>query len=185
MVTAVPMTKGNKTARRIRCNILLSLSLLPSFLPRGPTNHGRPIKAVKFRPSVSHGTFVPSVYIARRTGREGEMEGGGRSQEAQARRCLSEKASHSLSCPSVRSEMAPMGSHESQIKWIVLVSFSPSQCGRGRCRWRGDCRFCPRCRGRRIYKRANDNGSIAATPHKASKHSRTQRETDRERKNFD
>ena len=183
MVTAVPMTKGNKTARRIRCNILLSLLLLPSFLPRGPTNHGRPIKAVKFRPSVSHGTFVPSVYIARRTGRErGEMEGGGRSQEAQARRCLSEKASHSLSYPSVRSEMAPMGSHESQIKWIVLVSFSPSQCGR--CRRRGHCRFCPRCRDRRIHKRANDNGSIAATPHKASKHSQTQREIERE-KNFD
>ena len=56
-----------------------------------------------------------------------------------ARRCLSEKASHSLSRPSVRSEMAPMGSHESQIKWIVLVSFSPSSSGR--CRCRGHCRF--------------------------------------------
>ena len=83
MATAVPMTKGNKTARRIRCNILLSLLLLPSFLPRGPTNHGRPIKAVKFRPSVSHGTFVPSVYIARRTGRE---RGGRWREEEGARR---------------------------------------------------------------------------------------------------
>ena len=141
------------------------LSLLPPLFPCGPTNHGRPIKAVKFRPSVSHGTFVPSVYIARRTREEGE-EG----RDLLVRRCLSEKASQSLSQPSasvsVRSEMAPMGSHESQIKWIVLVSFSPSSSGR----CRGHCRFpLPSDVGtERQTKRTNDNGSIAATPHKAS-----------------
>ena len=78
------------------------------------------------------------MYIARRTREEGE-EG----RDLLVRRCLSEKASQSLSQPSasvsVRSEMAPMGSHESQIKWIVLVSFSPSSSGR--CRCRGHCRF--------------------------------------------
>ena len=62
----------------------LAPSCSPSFHPRGPTNHGRPIKAVKFRPSVSHGTFVPSVYIARRTRereRERERGEGGRERE--------------------------------------------------------------------------------------------------------
>ena len=99
-VTAVPMTKGNKTARRIRCNILLSLLLLPSFHPRGPTNHGRPIKAVKFRPSVSHGTFVPSVYIARRTGREGG-DGGRGKEPGGASEALSIRESFPLALLSV------------------------------------------------------------------------------------
>ena len=165
------MTKGNKTARRIRCNILLSFLLPLPLLPSSRTHKSRPahkgcqVSAIR----QSRDVCPIGVYCEEENEREREGGPGGAALSIRESFSLALSLSLSLSRPSARSEMAPMGSHESQIKWIVLVSFSPSSSFERPMPMPRTLPFPPPTTGGKDRRKNDDNGSIAATPHKASK----------------